>query len=91
MEFAQHLGLRAEAMPVIRFRAELYPSSVGAQRMLAEDYIDSRDYPAAVEVYSALYGLLYQIVLAGHGVEPRASGSLSRGHQASSRFPEETN
>ena len=47
-------GLTEEAMPVIRFRAELYPSSVGAQRMLAEGYIDSGDYPAAIEVYSTL-------------------------------------
>ena len=41
-------------MPVIRFRAELYPSSVGAQRMLADGYIDSEDFPAAIEVYSTL-------------------------------------
>jgi pimeloyl-ACP methyl ester carboxylesterase len=47
-------GLTEEAMPVIRFRAELYPSSVGAQRMLAEGHIDVGDYPAAIEVYSSL-------------------------------------
>ena len=43
-----------EAMPVIRFRAELFPSSVGAQRMLAEGYIDLEDYPAAIDVLSSI-------------------------------------
>jgi hypothetical protein len=47
-------GLAEEAMPVIRFRAELYPSSVRAQWMLAEGYIGVGDYPAAIEVYSNL-------------------------------------
>jgi len=47
-------GLTEEAMPLIMFRAELYPSSVGAQRMLAQGYIDVADYPAAIEVYSRL-------------------------------------
>jgi predicted Zn-dependent protease len=47
-------GLTEEAMPVIRFRVELYPSSVGAQVMLAEGHIDVGDYPAAIEVYSRL-------------------------------------
>jgi tetratricopeptide (TPR) repeat protein len=47
-------GLAEEVMPVNRFRAELYPSSVGAQRMLAEGYIRVGDYPAAIEIYSRL-------------------------------------
>jgi dienelactone hydrolase len=47
-------GLTEEAMAVSRFRAELYPSSVGAQIMLAEGHIDGGDYPAAIEVYSRL-------------------------------------
>ena len=47
-------GLTEKAMPVIEFRAELYPTSVGAQRMLAEGHIDVGDYAAAIEVYSRL-------------------------------------
>jgi hypothetical protein len=47
-------GLAEEAMPVIRFRAELYPSSLGAQRMLAEGNIAVGDYPAAIDVYTSL-------------------------------------
>ena len=47
-------GLAEEVMPVNRFRAELYPSSVGAQRMLAEGHIRVGDYPAAIEIYSRL-------------------------------------
>ncbi len=47
-------GLTEEAMQVIRFTVELYPLSVGAQRMLAEGYVDGGDYPAAIEVYSRL-------------------------------------
>ncbi len=47
-------GLTEEAMAVSRFRAELYPSSVGAQMMVAEGRIDGGDYPAAIEVYSML-------------------------------------
>jgi cytochrome c-type biogenesis protein CcmH/NrfG len=41
-------------MPVIEFRAELYPVSVNAQRMLAEGYIAVEDYPAAIKVYAEL-------------------------------------
>jgi tetratricopeptide (TPR) repeat protein len=41
-------------MPVIKFRVELYPMSVSAQRMLAEGYIDIGDYPAAIKVYNNL-------------------------------------
>jgi len=47
-------GLTEKVMPVIRFRAELYPLSVDAQRMLAEGHIDEGDHPAAIEVYSKL-------------------------------------
>ena len=47
-------GLAEEVMPVIRFRAELHPTSVGAQWMLAEGYIDVGNFPAAIEVYSRL-------------------------------------
>ncbi len=47
-------GLTEKVMPVIRFRVELYPVSVNAQRMLAEGHIDVEDYPAAIEVYIKL-------------------------------------
>jgi len=47
-------GFTEEVMPVIRFRAELYPSSVDARRMLAEGHIRVGDYPVAIEVYSRL-------------------------------------
>ncbi len=47
-------GLTEKALPVIRFRAELYPESVGAQRMLAESHIQVGNYTAAIEVYSRL-------------------------------------
>lgn len=47
-------GFAKEVMPVIRFWAELYPSSVWAQRMLAEGYINVGDYPAGIEVYNGL-------------------------------------
>ncbi len=47
-------GLTEEAMPVIRFRVELNPSSVDAQRMLAEGHIDVEDYPAAIVLYSKI-------------------------------------
>jgi len=47
-------GLAEEAMPVIRFMVELYPSSVTAQWMLAEGYINLGDYAAAIDVYSRL-------------------------------------
>ena len=47
-------GLTEEAMPVIRLWAELYPSSYGAQRMLAESHVDLREYTAAIEVYTRL-------------------------------------
>ncbi len=49
-------GLSEEAMPIIRFTAELYPSSVRAQRMLAEVHVDLREYAPAIEVYRALLG-----------------------------------
>jgi dienelactone hydrolase len=47
-------GFVKEVMPVINFWNELYPSSVWAQRMLAEGYINVGDYPAAIEVYNGL-------------------------------------
>jgi pimeloyl-ACP methyl ester carboxylesterase len=47
-------GFNREAMPVMRLRAELFPDSVDAQRMLAEGYLAVRDYPTAIEVYSRL-------------------------------------
>ena len=47
-------GLNEEAMPVIRFRAELYPSSVGAQQMLAQGHTAVGNYTEAIEVYSRL-------------------------------------
>ena len=47
-------GLVEEVMPVVHFRMELYPDSEGAQRMLAEGYIDTENYPAAVEIYTRL-------------------------------------
>ncbi|MFC2126565.1 tetratricopeptide repeat protein, partial [Bacteroidota bacterium] len=47
-------NLTKEIMPVIQFRAELYPSSVDAQRMLAEGHIDTGDYSAAIKVYRQL-------------------------------------
>ena len=47
-------GLTENAMPVIQFTAELYPTSVNTQWMLAEGYKDIGDYPAAIEAYSKL-------------------------------------
>ena len=47
-------GLAEHAMPVIQFTAELYPTSVNTQWMLARGYKDVGDYPAAIEAYSKL-------------------------------------
>ena len=47
-------GFTEKVMPVIRFRAELYPTSVGAQWMLAEGHIAVGNYLEAIEVYSRL-------------------------------------
>ncbi len=47
-------GLAEEVMPVIEFWVELYPSSDGAQVVLAQGHIDVGDYPAAIEVYRRL-------------------------------------
>ena len=41
-------------MPVIKFRAELYPTSADALWDLAEGHIVLGDYPAAIEVYNRL-------------------------------------
>jgi hypothetical protein len=46
--------LTEKIMPVIKFRAELYPLSDNAQWMLAEGYIDVGNYPQASEVYRNL-------------------------------------
>ena len=47
-------GLTEKVMPVIKFRAELFPASAGAQWMLAQGYTDIEDYTAAMEVYGKL-------------------------------------
>ncbi len=47
-------GLTEQAMPVIKFTAELYPKSVHTQWMLAEGHKDVGDYAAAIEAYSKL-------------------------------------
>jgi len=47
-------GYTEEVMPVIRFRAELFPTSFGAQWMLAEGHVAVGNYPAAIEVYNGL-------------------------------------
>jgi len=47
-------GFDEKVMPVIRFRAELYPSSANALWELAEGYIVIGDHPAAIEVYNRL-------------------------------------
>jgi pimeloyl-ACP methyl ester carboxylesterase len=47
-------GYSEEVMPVIRFRAELFPTSLGSQWMLAEGHVAVGDYPAAIEVYNGL-------------------------------------
>lgn len=47
-------GLNEKVMPVIQLRAELFPQSDGAQRMLAEGYVDINNFPAAIEIYQKL-------------------------------------
>jgi predicted Zn-dependent protease len=47
-------GLSTEALPVIQFWNELYPSSDGAQWMLAEAYIDLGEFSSAIKVYTRL-------------------------------------
>ena len=47
-------GLSGKVMPVIQLRAELFPQSDGAQRMLAEGYVDINNFPAAIEIYQKL-------------------------------------
>ena len=47
-------GLTEQTMPVIRFRAELHPTSANALWMLAESHIDFGDYASAIEVYNRL-------------------------------------
>jgi pimeloyl-ACP methyl ester carboxylesterase len=48
-------GFSEKVMPVIQFRAELFPRSDGAQRMLAEGYVGVSNYPAAIETYKKLF------------------------------------
>lgn len=45
-------GLSEQAMPVIKFTAELYPASVNTQWMLAEGQKDVGNYAAAIEAYN---------------------------------------
>ncbi|HLF13056.1 MAG TPA: hypothetical protein VJA26_17785, partial [Gammaproteobacteria bacterium] len=45
-------GFAKEAMPLIEFTAERYPSSAQAQAMMAEGYVLIENYPAAIEVLS---------------------------------------
>ena len=52
--FRDTWGFYEKVMPVIRFRAELYPTSADALWDLAEGQIHFRDYPAAIEVYNRL-------------------------------------
>jgi hypothetical protein len=50
-------GFYEKVMPVIRFKAELYPGSANALWELAEGYIVIGDHPAAIEVYNRLLEL----------------------------------
>jgi len=50
-------GLTEKVMPVIKFRAELYPTSADALYMLAEGQINLGDFSAAIEVYNRLLEL----------------------------------
>ncbi len=47
-------GLSEKVMPVIQLRAELFPQSNGAQRMLAEGFVDTNNFPDAIEIYKKL-------------------------------------
>lgn len=47
-------GFTEKVMPVIKLRAVLYPSSNGAQHMLAEGLIAVENFPEAIEVFSRL-------------------------------------
>jgi hypothetical protein len=47
-------GFDAKVMPVIKFKAELYPTSADALWDLAEGHKVLGDYPAAIEVYNRL-------------------------------------
>jgi tetratricopeptide (TPR) repeat protein len=47
-------GLSEQAMPVIKFTAELYPASVNTQWLLAEGQKDVGNYAAAIEAYNRL-------------------------------------
>src|SRR5262249_9782826 len=43
-------GLAKEALPLLKYTADRYPSSAQAQGMLAEGYVLAEDYAAAIEV-----------------------------------------
>jgi dienelactone hydrolase len=47
-------GLSEQAMPVVKFTAELYPTSVETLWLLAESNKEVGDYPAAIEAYIKL-------------------------------------
>ena len=47
-------GMTDEVLPVIRFWLDLYPTSIGAQVMLAESQIDVADFSAAIAIYNRL-------------------------------------
>jgi tetratricopeptide (TPR) repeat protein len=44
-------GLGEHALPVIEFMLERYPSSRGAQALLAEGHMLAGHYPAAIDAY----------------------------------------
>jgi tetratricopeptide (TPR) repeat protein len=52
--FRDTWGFDEKVMPVIKFRAELYPTSADALWDLAENHINIGDHPAAIEVYNRL-------------------------------------
>jgi dienelactone hydrolase len=47
-------NLPQQALPLVEFSLELYPSSGGAKGLLAETHIALRNYPAAIAVYEDL-------------------------------------
>jgi hypothetical protein len=50
-------GLDEEILPVLKFRAELYPSSAEALNLLAEGYVKLGDHPSAIDAYTRLLEL----------------------------------
>ena len=47
-------NLAQQALPLVEFSLELYPSSGGGKGLLAETQIALRNYPAAIAVYEDL-------------------------------------